>query len=204
MTEPTPSRLCALPNKILNEICRRAVVPDNPVTIPPNFKQPALTQVNRQLRATARSIYYKQSDFIVVVKNYDNKPFRLWLAIASKVGPRMADHVTFLVYPPTDPDLARQNLLRWAKSVIQYFTLGMYSRALRVPTRSAPVLAEEDESCMCRLRMFFDWLITDMSGEIEEAGIEGRSVLGWERKRRGVEAVMDTILFSGEAEGFYT
>ena len=106
------SQLLSLPPEIRNIIYRYALVQNGDIIIrPPTLPapdQPSLLQVNRQIRAEARGIYYHENRFVCTIWSFDAAAVIKWqtsINAYAKVNPQIG-----LVHhgPPI-----WTNLLRW-------------------------------------------------------------------------------------------
>ena len=75
------SRLLSLPPEIRNTIYRYALVQGKISVRAPAFataEQPALLQVNRQIRTEAINIYYHENEFLWLVEDFDATATAMW------------------------------------------------------------------------------------------------------------------------------
>jgi hypothetical protein len=77
----THSLLLSLPPEIRNIIYRYALVEDEIEIDPPMSpvpEQPSLLQTNRQVRAEASDIYYKENEFVWCIEDFNVEAFVAW------------------------------------------------------------------------------------------------------------------------------
>ena len=79
-TDSRHSRLLSLPAEIRNRIYNYALV-EGRIEIQSHSEpppQPALLQVNRQIRSEARQMYYRENNFVWFINDYDCGTFIRW------------------------------------------------------------------------------------------------------------------------------
>lgn len=116
--------LLELPAEIRNRIYREVLLSPEPVQVTENnYQQPSLLRTCSQIRSEASSIYYIESEFELVLENFDTTPATSWFRHARGYNEKMS-----IVWDGIENGGKWSNLLTWLRreyeSKIVGFRLG--------------------------------------------------------------------------------